>query len=74
MGGAIVKNQAINQKMNKSKVRVMQNSSEVFKSNFDYYQRVAHEKFSFRFSHIPISDWCAFFPIHDVTEDFHWSS
>jgi hypothetical protein len=22
----------------------MQNSSEVFKSNFDYYQRVAHKK------------------------------
>ena len=27
-----------------SKVREMQNSSEVFKSNFDYYQRVAHKK------------------------------
>jgi hypothetical protein len=26
-----------------SKVREMQNSSEVFKSNFDYYQRVAHK-------------------------------
>jgi hypothetical protein len=25
----------------------MQNSSEVFKSNFDYYQRVAHKKLSF---------------------------
>jgi hypothetical protein len=24
----------------------MQNSSEVFKSNFDYYQRVAHKKLS----------------------------
>jgi hypothetical protein len=24
------------------KVREMRNSSEVFKSNFDYYQRVAH--------------------------------
>ncbi len=69
-----MKNQAMNQKMNKSKVREMQNSSEVFKSNFDYYQRVAHEKLSFRFSHIPISDWCAIFPIYDVTEDFHWSS
>ena len=29
-----------------SKVREMQNSSEVFKSNFDYYQRVAHKKLS----------------------------
>jgi len=40
------------------KVREMQNSSEFFKSNFDYHQRVAHkrEKFSFRFSHISISD------------------
>jgi hypothetical protein len=28
------------------KVREMQNSSEVFKSNFDYYQRVAHKKLS----------------------------
>jgi hypothetical protein len=26
------------------KIREMQNSSEVFKSNFDYYQRVAHKK------------------------------
>jgi hypothetical protein len=41
----------------------MQNSSEVFKSNFDYYQRVAHKKLScsFRFSHISISGWWAFF-------------
>jgi hypothetical protein len=31
-------------KLNFSKVREMQNSSEVFKSNFDYYQRVAHKK------------------------------
>jgi hypothetical protein len=29
-----------------NKVREMQNSSEVFKSNFDYYQRVAHKKLS----------------------------
>ena len=28
------------------KVREMQNSSEVFISNFDYYQRVAHKKLS----------------------------
>jgi hypothetical protein len=27
-----------------SKVREMRNSSEFFKSNFDYYQRVAHKK------------------------------
>jgi hypothetical protein len=33
----------MNQKMNKSKVREMQNSSEIFKSNFDYYQRVAQK-------------------------------
>ncbi len=31
---------------NVSKVREMQNSSEVFESNFDYYQRVAHKKLS----------------------------
>jgi hypothetical protein len=40
-----------------NKVREMKNSSEVFKSNFYYYQRIAHkkvilEKCSFRFSHI----------------------
>jgi hypothetical protein len=29
-----------------SKVREMQNSSEVFKSNFDYHQRVAHKNVS----------------------------
>jgi hypothetical protein len=29
-----------------SKIREMQNSSEAFKSNFDYYQRIAHKKLS----------------------------
>ena len=29
-----------------NKVREMQNSSMVFKSNLDYYQRIAHKKFS----------------------------
>jgi hypothetical protein len=31
-----------------NKVREMQNSSEVFKSNFDYYQRVAHKKLTLK--------------------------
>jgi hypothetical protein len=39
----------------------MQNSSEVFKSNFDYYQRVAHKKLS-----IPTSLFPAGAPFSDL--------
>jgi hypothetical protein len=35
-----------NNQLSKGKVWEMQNSSEVFKSNFDYYQHVAHKKLS----------------------------
>jgi hypothetical protein len=38
----------------------MKNSSEDFKSNIDYYQRVAHKKLSFSFLNISISSQWAF--------------
>jgi hypothetical protein len=40
----VVKNEVIHFIEKNFKVPEMQNSSEVFKSNFDYYQRVAHKK------------------------------
>jgi hypothetical protein len=48
-----------------NKVREMKNYSMVFKTNFDYYQRIAHKvvlekKCPFRFSHIFYSGWWTF--------------
>ena len=45
----------------------MQNFEEVFKSNFDYYQRVAHKKYSLKnvFLDFPTSLFTAVAPFSD---------
>ncbi len=53
-----------NNQLSKGKVWEMQNSSEVFKSNFDYYQHVAHKKLSQK--NVLLKNWsiwakCIFF-------------
>jgi hypothetical protein len=57
----------------KHKVREMQNSIEVFKSNFDYFQRDAHKKLLEIFPNLYFRQ-LRICRIYDVTVDFHWSS